>query len=122
MSLNLNAEDRANLERLKQRRTKPTRRQKAIALLHLDEGLSPADAAVHAGMTVEEVEALAHRFAESGLAGVGLGRTLKPSNAKVDEPWRATIDSFQDDALFRQYTEILKARRRDLGPAEDSEA
>jgi len=46
----------------------------------------------------------------------------QPRNAAVDEPWRATIDSFQDEALFQQYTEILKARRRDLGPAEDSEA
>jgi hypothetical protein len=32
----------------------------------------------------------------------------------IDEPWRATIRSFQDDALYREYTETLKARRGDL--------
>jgi DNA-directed RNA polymerase specialized sigma24 family protein len=51
MSIHLNEEDRANLERLEKSRMKPTRRQKAIALLRLAEGLSPADAAQHAGIS-----------------------------------------------------------------------
>src|SRR5207248_1407679 len=156
-------EDRANLERLEKGRMKPTRRQKAIALLRLAAGLSPAEAAEHAGIAKEEVEALATGFAESGLAGVGLGGKPKtqvrlvrpgvgvqkydlpngaaladllrrskatttnqaiyvdgvkaeetvplrdgavvmivpqPRNAAVDEPWRATIPSFQDDDLL----------------------
>ena len=37
----------------------------------------------------------------------------RPQNAAVEEPWRATIPSFQDDALFKQYMETLKARRHD---------
>lgn len=177
MSIHLSDEDRANLERLEKRRMKPARRQKAIALLRLAEGLTSRQAAMHAGISNEEVEALAVEFAESGLAGVGLvgksktlvqlvrpgvgvqgyhlvnGATLgdllrrskasikgkaafidgvpaeettplhdgavviivpQPRNASVDEPWRATIPSFQDESLFRQYMETLKARRHDF--------
>jgi hypothetical protein len=164
MAIHLSEEDRANLEQLEKGRMKPTRRQKAIALLRLDAGMSPVEAAEHAGIPMEEVEALATRFAESGLAGVGLdakpnnvvrlvrpgvgvqkyhlpnGATLAdllrrsgatvtnqavyldgalaeetvpprdgavvmivplPRNAPVDEPWRATIPTFRDEALFR---------------------
>jgi hypothetical protein len=119
MSLDLSEEDRANLERLERRRMKPTRRQKAIALLRLAAGLSPAEAAKHAGIPKEEVEALATGYAERGLAGVGLAGKPKSRGAGVEEPWRATIPSFRDEALFRQYTEALKARRRDLGPDQD---
>src|SRR5271157_4791366 len=72
MSIHLNDEDRANLERLEKRRMKPTRRQKAIALLRLAEGLTSSEAAMHAGIAREEVEALAAAFAQSGMAGVGL--------------------------------------------------
>jgi hypothetical protein len=160
---------------------KPTRRQKAIALLRLDAGLSAADAAQHAGISKEQVEALATGFAESGLAGVGLGAKRKtlvrlvrpgvgvqkyclpagatlaellrrseattmnqvvyvdgvraeetvplrdgavvmivpqPRNAAVNEPWRAAIPAFRDEALFQQYTDILKSRRRELGEKE----
>ncbi len=177
MSIHLSEEDRARLERLKQRPVKPTRRQKAIALLRLDEGLSLAQAAEHAGISREQVEALATGFAESGLAGVGLdakarflvrlvrpgvgaqkydlpeGATLaellrragatttnqaiyvdggvaggtarlhdgaivmivpQPRIGEVDAPWRSTIPSFRDDALFQQYTEILKSPRGHL--------
>ena len=184
MSIHLNDEDRANLERLEKRRMKPTRRQKAIALLRLAEGLTARQAAIHAGIPSEEVEALAAEFAESGMAGVGLvekskilvrlvrpgvgvqryrlrkGATLadllrkskatttcqavyldgvlaeettplpdgavvmivpQPKNAAVDEPWRATIPSFQDESLFRQYMETLKARRHDLDADEAPE-
>jgi hypothetical protein len=182
MSIHLNDEDRANLERLEKRRMKPTRRQKAIALLRLAEGLTSRQATMHAGIPREEVEALAAEFAESGLAGVGLvgeSKTLvrlvrpgvgvqtyrlqkratladllrrskarttnqavyvdgamaeqttplpdgavvmivpQPRNAAVDEPWRATIPSFQDESLFRQYLQTLKAHRQDLAADED---
>ncbi len=185
MSIHLSEDDRACLERLKKAPMKPTRRQKAIALLRLDQGKSPADAAMHAGISKEQVEALVTEFAEGGLAGVGLGAKPKilvrlvrpgagvqkyclpkgatltellrksealttnhvvyvdgvrteetvplhdgaivmivpqPSNAAADEPWRATIPSFHDQALFRQYTDILKSRRSDLGEDKDEES
>jgi len=183
MSIHLTEDDRACLEQLEKGPMKPTRRQKAIALLRLDAGLSAADAAQHAGISREQVEALATGFAESGLAGVGLGakpktlvRLVRPGvgaqkyclpkgatlaellrqseatttnqavyvdgvraeetvplrdgavvmiipqgrNVAVDEPWRATIPSFRDEALFQQYTDILKSGRRDLGEDEDA--
>jgi hypothetical protein len=72
MSIHLSEEDRICLERLEKRPMKPLPRQKATALLRLDEGLSPADAAMHAGISKEQVEALVTGFAEGGLAGVGL--------------------------------------------------
>jgi hypothetical protein len=185
MSIRLSEEERASLERLEKMPMKPTRRQKAIALIRLDEGKSPADASMYAGISKKQVEALAAEFAKGGLAGVGLdaeprtwvrlvrpgvgtqkyglpeGATLvellrrsgatttnqavyvdgvmvgetvplhdgaivmivpRPRNGAVDEPWLATIPSFRDEALFQQYSEILKARRRDLGPDEDEES
>ncbi len=117
MSIHLNEEDRAILEQLEKRRMRPTRRQKAIALLRLAAGLTPAEAAKHAGIPKKDVEALASDYAQGGLAGVGLGGKREP-----DEPWRKRISSFQDEALFKEYTEILKARRNDLAPTEDSKA
>jgi len=45
----------------------------------------------------------------------------QPKNAAVDEPWRATIPSFQDESLFSQYMETLKARRHDLDADEGRE-
>jgi hypothetical protein len=184
MSIHLSAEDRTCLERLENRPMKPTRRQKAIALLRLDEGQSPAQAAEYAGISREEVEALAASFAEGGLAGLGLGakpgvlvRVVRPGirakkyrlpegatltellhrsgattvdqvvyvdgvmaeeatplhhgavvmivprlrNGAVAEPWRLTVSAFQDDALFQQYMEIMKDRRRDVEPDEGAE-
>jgi sulfur carrier protein ThiS len=34
-------------------------------------------------------------------------------NASGEEPWRATIPAFQDEALLQEYSEILEARRRE---------
>ncbi len=85
MAIHLSEEDRANLERLEKVRMKPTRRQKAIALLRLAAGLSPAEASEHAGIPKEEVETLATKFAESGLSGIGLSG--KPKNSvRLDWP------------------------------------
>jgi hypothetical protein len=185
MSIHLTEEDRAKLKQLANRGMKPTCRQKAIASLDLSVGRSPAGAAERAGIPKAEVEALAARFAECGLLGVGLGgksaarvrlirvgvgvhnydlptganlahllgranatttdqavyldgvtadETMQlsdgavvvlvplPKTATVDELVRATIPSFRDDALFRQYTESLKAHRRDLSEDEDATA
>jgi hypothetical protein len=35
----------------------------------------------------------------------------KPGTAVGSEPWRAAIPAFRDEALFQEYSEILKARR-----------
>ena len=159
---------------------KPIRRQKATALLRLDEGLSPATRRCMPGSRRSKSRLWPPGSPKAGLAGVGLdakprnlvhlvrpgvgaqkyacpgrpsrncctiratttnqavyidgvmaGETVplhhgaivmivpQSGNGAVNEPWRTTIPSFQDEALFQQYTEILKARRRDPGPDED---
>jgi hypothetical protein len=42
----------------------------------------------------------------------------RTGDAAEDEPWRATIPSFRDETLFREYTEALEARRRSVDPVE----
>ena len=73
MSIRLSDGERDHLEQLARRKMKPTRRQKAIALLRLAEGDAPEKAAQDAGIPKEDVAALASQFSEQGLAGVGLG-------------------------------------------------
>lgn len=72
MTIQLNQDERDYLEQFVRRKMKPTRRQKAIALLRLAEGDSPEQAAQHAGIPKEDVTALANGFDDSRLAGVGL--------------------------------------------------
>lgn len=43
-------------------------------------------------------------------------------DAAVDQPWRATIPSFRDDHLFRQYTDALKSRRQQPEPDEGEDS
>jgi len=45
----------------------------------------------------------------------------QPRNAAVDEPWRTTIHSFQDESLFKQYLENLKAHRHEIDADEGPE-
>jgi hypothetical protein len=75
MSIQLTEDERDYLEQLAQRPPKPTRRQKAIALLRLAAGDPPEEAARHAGIGKEEIAALASQFSDQGLVGVGLGGT-----------------------------------------------
>jgi hypothetical protein len=46
----------------------------------------------------------------------------RPGNAAGVEPWRATIPAFRDEALFQEYMEALKARRRSAEPEEGPSA
>lgn len=104
MSIQLSPEQRGYLEQLARGKIRPTRRQKAIALLHLAEGDSPEKAAQCAGIQKADVETLASNFTEGGLAGIGLGGG--------DGSGHPTVRSLQDDALFEEYRKILKARRK----------
>jgi hypothetical protein len=111
MSIQLSPEQRDYLERLARGRIRPTRRQKALALLRLAEGDTPEKAAQYAGIQREDVETLASDFTERGLDGIGLGG---------EEPGRLKVPSLQDDDLFEQYRKILKARRKLRARQEDS--
>jgi hypothetical protein len=185
MRIRLSEDERRYLEQIKDKKEGPTNRQKAIALLCLDKGLSPEQAAVEAWTPTEDVVALAAGFAAQGLAGIGLGEkrkilvqlvrpglgvhtyhltdgatladllhlsradaadqvvciddqvaeeatplhdgalvTIVPRmrNSAADEPWRATIAAFEDDTLFDDYTEAIKARRGSLEPDEEPRA
>jgi hypothetical protein len=111
MSIQVSQEQRGYLEQVVRGRTKPTRREMAIALLRLAEGDSAEQAAQHAGIAVEEVATLASDFTERGLDGIGLGG---------GEAGAMKVPSLQDDSLFEQYRKILKARRKLRARQEDS--
>jgi uncharacterized protein (DUF433 family) len=72
VSIQLKPDDRDYLERLATRRWKPTSRQKAQALLGLAKGETVETVSRRVGMTKDDLAALLARFAEQGLAGVGL--------------------------------------------------
>jgi hypothetical protein len=113
MSIQLSPEQRGHLEQLARRRSKPTRRQKAIALLRLAEGDPPEKAAECAGMETEDVETLASDFNERGLDGIGLDGS--------EGARRSRVPSLKDDALFEQYRRILEARRKRRALEESTE-
>src|SRR4051794_896838 len=71
MSINLSPDERASLEQFIGP-YKPTKRQKAQALLGLAAGESAEAVAMRVGIPKEAVTELAAQFTERGLAGVGL--------------------------------------------------
>jgi hypothetical protein len=103
MSIQLSPEQRSYLERLARGPIKPTRRQKALALLRLADGDTPERAAECAGIQKSDIETLASDFTERGLDGIGLGGS---------KPERLRAPSLQDDDIFEEYLKILKARRK----------
>jgi hypothetical protein len=38
----------------------------------------------------------------------------RPANNVRDEPWLASIPAFQDESLFQEYSDALKARRHEV--------
>jgi hypothetical protein len=73
MAITLSQDERASLEDFV-RPYRPTKRQRAQALLGLAAGEPPETVAMRVGISKEAVDHLAVQFAERGLAGVGLGR------------------------------------------------
>jgi len=43
--------------------------------------------------------------------GVVVTIVPQPGNSSETEPWKGTVPAFRDEALFEEYSEILKARR-----------
>jgi hypothetical protein len=56
------------------------------------------------------------------LDGVVVTVVPRPKNAVGGEPWRAAIPAFRDDALFREYLDVLEDRRHEAIPEEDPRA
>src|SRR4051812_5119980 len=73
MPINLSPDERASLEQFVGP-YKPTKRQKAQALLGLAAGESAEAVAMRVGIPEEVVTELAVQFTERGLAGIGLVR------------------------------------------------
>jgi hypothetical protein len=182
MLIKLSQDEHASLQRFI-RLYKPTQRQKAQVLLGLAAGDSLEIVAMRVGITKDVVTELVARFAETGLAGVGLGEkpevnvtlvragvgarkyrlpegstlddllvrakaTTKgqsvlvdgvipetslalhngaivviapaPRNAVGGEPPPTSVPSLRDDAIFEEYRDILKARRRSRAREEGS--
>ncbi len=75
----LSSDDRRYLEKLAGRKMRPTSRQKAQALLHLDSGDPPENVSMRVGITKEELLFLVRQFANGGLEAVGLVRLQRKS-------------------------------------------
>jgi hypothetical protein len=45
----------------------------------------------------------------------------RPRNAADEEPWRASVPSFRDEDIAREYSEAMRARR-ETDPSEDPPA
>ncbi len=82
---------------------------------HLPEGATLADFLKSAGLSSTDPQIY--------IQGVPIEETLRlrdgevvtivpRSSVKGNEPWRAKISSFQDDAIFDEYMEIMRELRR----------
>jgi hypothetical protein len=89
---------------------------------HLTEGATLADLFCQAGTsTTDQVVLVDGIPPEEGLPlsmGVVVTIVPRPGNATGDEPWRAAIPAFRDEALFQEYSDALKARRDEIDPEE----
>ena len=72
MSIQLKPQDRDLLRRYVDRNRKPTRRQKALALLGLADGDTLEDVSIRVGIKKDDLSGLVARFSTEGLAGIGL--------------------------------------------------
>ncbi len=92
MRLHITTEDRKYLEELAHRKVRPTKRQKAQALLGLASGDTPEDVAQSVGIKKEDVESLVHTFMEHGLRGIGLVNSSRKGLGRSKPRRAATIE------------------------------
>jgi uncharacterized protein (DUF433 family) len=92
IELRLTTEDRKHLQEIVDRRMRPTKRQKAEALLRLGSGETPARVSMQVGIKKEDLESLVRLVKEQGLKGIGLG-CLGRTRSGAAQPRRcATIE------------------------------
>jgi uncharacterized protein (DUF433 family) len=92
MQLRLTAEDRKVLEEVAARKIRPTKRQKAQALLGLALGETPEKVSIRVGIKKEEIATLADQFMEQGLKGIGLERLGRKRSGQSRRRRFATIE------------------------------
>jgi uncharacterized protein (DUF433 family) len=88
----LTLEDRAYLEQIAGRKYRPTKRQKALALLDLAAEKPEAEVAMRVGIKQEELTALVHLFREQGLNGIGLRRSARRESRESQPRRYPTIE------------------------------
>lgn len=92
---------------------------------HLPEGATLADLLRRSGAPADQAVLVDGVTPEEALAlhdGAVVTIVPRPEDAAGDEPWRATLPALQDEDLYREYAEALKARRRSEDPEEDPPA
>ena len=89
---------------------------------HLPEGATLADLLRLSGTsTTNQAVFVAGVPPEEGLVlreGVVVTVVPQLGNGAGDEPWRAAVPAFQDEQLFQEYSEAVKARRHEVEPEE----
>jgi len=84
LKLNLTSEQREELEYIRDNAEKPYKRERASALLQIDDGNSGREVALHGLLRVRKPDTVYswfHRYKEEGLEGLEIreGRGRKPS-------------------------------------------
>lgn len=78
---------------------------------HLPEGSTLADLLDRSGASTQDQAILVDGQPLAELLPLRPGMVItvvpRPKDDGLAEPWRGTIPAFQDEALFREYTEIL---------------
>jgi uncharacterized protein (DUF433 family) len=92
MRLRLTTEDRAYLEGIAIRKVRPTKWQKARALLGLASGDTPEKVAQDVGIRKDHLASLVDTFMQEGLKGVGLARSGREGSGHSQARRAATID------------------------------
>jgi hypothetical protein len=89
---------------------------------HLAEGATLADLLRQSGTSTTDQSVFVDGVPpEEGLPlsmGVVVTIVPRPGNDAGDEPWRAAVPAFRDEALSREYSETLKALRHGDDPEE----
>jgi uncharacterized protein (DUF433 family) len=92
MQLRLTTEDREYLEDIADRRIRPTKRQKAQALLDLARGETPDRVSMRVGIKKEDIATLVDQSKEQGLKGIGLEHSARNRSGKSPRRRSATIE------------------------------
>jgi uncharacterized protein (DUF433 family) len=92
MQLRLTTEDRKFLEEVAGRKARPTKRQKAQALLGLATGDTPENVSMRIGIKKEDIATLVHQFKEQGLKGIGLEHSAGKGSSRSRRRRSATIE------------------------------
>jgi sulfur carrier protein ThiS len=89
---------------------------------HLAEGATLADLLRQSGTSTTDQAVFVDGMAPEERLPLSMGVVVtivpRPGSADGDEPWRAAVPAFRDEALFQEYSEALKARRRGGDPGE----